>query len=388
MRVLRARHHLPDVRITEFARTFRGLVVRPVASPLLSKSPVMSRIGFTVCLLLALRTVAAPVLDAPREALERTEQSVRGLVGRQAALRGELNPLSARIEALKRHRAPLGKRGGLDEALRKSQELSQTLEEIAIALVTARGREQAAAGALDGALAQSIMEKRRAWEAARTVPERRSLANNIRTLWTERERLRAFLPVERLPGLNPNRESENPGELLEQADALRDTEDKVRLQLVRVNARLADVRDERALEERMNAFVGTEALMDEQSSALRVTRSGSVTSIAPLPGTSPAVAAGVAVQPPTTMAAPGTAGSSAPGVGSVTRPAATPPTRTGQALQEDNVNGTLDVRHPPGAAGLSDDVASLEAQGRKLRSLADSLAAQAHAAEERARSLR
>jgi len=86
---------------------------------------------------------------------------------------------------------------------------------------------------------------------------RRQLIVQMRSLRAEREQVRAALPAASVPALEAPRSSDNPEDLLEQADAARDNEDKVRRELRALEGRIAETREERAFDRRLNDFLGT-----------------------------------------------------------------------------------------------------------------------------------
>jgi hypothetical protein len=68
------------------------------------------------------------------------------------------------------------------------------------------------------------------------------------------------------------RPSDDPEDLLEQADLLKDNEDKVRQQLKSLEKRITEAKEERELDGRVRQFLGEESLFDEQDRRLRVRR--------------------------------------------------------------------------------------------------------------------
>src|SRR5438132_790421 len=69
---------------------------------------------------------------------------------------------------------------------------------------------------------------------------RTRLIGQMRGLRAEREQVRAALPAAKLPALEAVRPSDDPEDLLEQADLLKDNEDKVRKQLQTLEQRIAE----------------------------------------------------------------------------------------------------------------------------------------------------
>jgi hypothetical protein len=211
----------------------------------------------------------------------------------------------------------------------------------------------------------------------------------MRELRAERDAVRAALPASQVPALGRSDASDDPEDLLEQADALRDSEDKVKQRLKTLKARITEVREERDLERRMNDFLGEEAMFDEQDRRLRLRvntnqavevdatpapRSGAPflggpeSGHAPIPVTadpSPPAAPGGPGNPVDTNQEPSPASASA----SDRRPQVAP------------------IRAQQLAAGDFDDLASLEAQARQLESLARELDSRAKALERQVREL-
>ena len=94
----------------------------------------------------------------------------------------------------------------------------------------------------------------------------------MRALRAERDAVRAALPAAQVPALLPAPSSDDPEELLEQADALRDAGDKVKQRLAALESRIAEAREERDLDRRMGDFLGEGAMFDEQDRRLRLDR--------------------------------------------------------------------------------------------------------------------
>ena len=80
------------------------------------------------------------------------------------------------------------------------------------------------------------------------------------------------LPAAKLPTLDTVRPSDDPEELLEQADLLRDNEEKLRRELKTLEARIAERRDEAELDRRVQRFMGEESMFDDSDRRLRVQR--------------------------------------------------------------------------------------------------------------------
>lgn len=231
-----------------------------------------------LCLLLGVPAWGASGLEAVRGKAQAARAEVRSLRGQQQALREELNGLAARIEALKAERQGRLTAGtDLETALRRSQELSGSLTGLAQSVAAAEGESERAHLALHTALSEELARLRAAWDGTTDRGLRAKLLESMRTVRAERDAVRAALPASRVPALDRATASggDDPEDLLEQADTLRDTEDKVRERLKALRGRITEVREERDLDRRMNDFLGEESMFDEQDRRLRLRLSGS-----------------------------------------------------------------------------------------------------------------
>ncbi|WP_224372234.1 TetR family transcriptional regulator [Hyalangium versicolor] len=340
-----------------------------------------------LCLLTGAPAWAATGLEAARSLAQAARSGVRTLRERQQALRNELNGLASRIETLKAsQQGKLTPSGELDQALRRSQELSGELTGLAQAVSTAEGDSERAHVALHSALSEELARVKAAWDSTSDRQERARLISRMRELRTERDAVRAALPASKVPALSPADTSDDPEDLLEQADALRDSEDKVKQRLGALKARIAELRDEKELERRMSDFLGEEAMFDEQDRRMRLRLNSDKaveverTPVRSGPGTTlyndsntpnaPSVMdpnpppAGAPEEPPTTTSAPPTA-------------------RASDRRPEVNPLRAQDL-----AAGDFDDLNSLEAQAKQLESMAKDLDARARSIEKRVRELK
>lgn len=306
---------------------------------------------------------AATPIDAARAEVARTGTQARELKTRQGTLKQELDQLGARIEALKaQQRGSLLTGGELESSLRTSQELSAQLTELASQIQFSEEHAGQASLALMSALSDELNRLRAQWEQAPSSDERRQLLTQLRPLRAERDRLRAALPAAGLPTLSPAT-SDDPEDLLEQADALRDSEDKVRKRLSALQARISEAREERELDRRMNEFAGQASLFDEDDRRLRLGQDPHATVF----GSREVVA---------DMASGPMAGPSAP-------------TATGTRTGTSN-----EARAPDGmgrggiAAGPAEELAQLEAERAQLQKLAEQLKAKAQELEAKARELK
>jgi chromosome segregation ATPase len=347
-----------------------------------------------LCLLLGAPVWAASELEATRARAQVARAQVRTLRERQQALRGELNGLAARIETLKAaQQGKLTTGPELEQALRRSQELSGELTGLAQQVAGAEGEAEKAHLALHASLSEDLTRVHAAWDAAAQREERARLLTRMRELRAEREAVRAALPASRMPALSHTEASDDPEDLLEQADALRDSEDKVRQRLSALKSRITEVREERALERRMNDFLGEESMFDDQDRRLRLRVSGdqkfAVDSSAsprnegvtmtdsPSPGdASPPPGSPETVDPPPEMPRDN------PDDGDTAGGIQPPPVRASDRRPQVEA-----LRAQQLAAGDFDDLASLEAEAKRLEALARELESRAKALESKVREL-
>lgn len=203
-------------------------------------------------------------LSALRSEVAQAEDRQKAQQARRAALQGELDEVVRRIEAKKaagRRPGPLFPDPELGRLLRRSQALSDELTSVL-------GSELKAAEALASGQARLIAELdaqiaalRDRWASAGRA-ERGALVPRIKALRAERDALRGSLPTSPAPGVGVAA-GDDPEELRQQADALFDTEDKLRREEKVVAARIDELRAERDLERRMGEFLREGALFDE-----------------------------------------------------------------------------------------------------------------------------
>ena len=362
-----------------------------------------------LCLVPGAPVWAASGLDTPRTQAQQARARVRELREQQQVLRAELNTLAGRIEQLKgEQKGRLVAGPELETALRQSQELSGQLSGLAQSLAGAETEAERRNLALHTALSDELARVRAAWDATQDREARSKLIARMRDLRTERDALRSALPASQVPGLDRRESSDDPEDLLEQADVLRDSEDKVRQRLLALRGRITEVREERELDRRMSDFLGEESMFDEQDRRLRLNVDSTTKSISvsatPRTGGSPALAsrgedsAGGAgsgvVSAPT---APG-GGASDP----VNPPPPSTPSDPGDNVGQPYSNGhaptsyqVTDRRPQVGtvraqvlASDFPEDVRGLEQEAARLESLARELDSRADSLERRARELR
>ena len=333
-----------------------------------------------LCLFVAAPAGAASGLEDARAKAQSARTEARGLRTRQQGLRDELNGLAARIEALKAQRqGKLTPGGELESALRRSQELSGELTGLAQSVSGADGEVERAHLALHGALSQELTRLRAAWDATTDRTQRARLLEQMRSVRSEREAVRAALPASQVPALDGSARGDDPEDLLAQADALRDTQDKVRQRLQALKARITEVREERDLDRRMNDFLGEESMFDDQDRRLRLRTSGDRgLLVAPSQrgnGPFPEVTVGDSAEVPN-YSNPG-AGGDHPVAGGV----------TSSVTASDRRPQVDPVRAQALAAGGPEDLSSLEQEAARLESLARDLDGRAGALEQRAKTL-
>lgn len=383
-----------------------------------------------LCLtLFAASAWAATGVEAMRANSAGLRAQVSQLRGEQLSKRNELSAVSGRIEALKsQSKGALLPGSELDQALKRSQELSGSLTDLAQKLSTREAELESANLALLDGLSAELTRLRGEFDRQTDRAARKTLIDQMRRLRAERESVRAALPAAKLPTLDALKPTDDPEELLEQADLLRDNEEKVRRELKALDARITQRRDEVELDRRVQRFMGEESMFDDQDRRLRLQRKDTVAGEAP---TAPSRSAGVGSNTESSFAAdnsspptqgPVTAGS-APQVPPPTFPSlggfgAPAPARAGDATDFTNstpqaggakssgiANGALDsralsitsssdARPQVGggarsiATGDEDEMDDLDVQRRKLQGLAEELKRKAAELEKKASQLK
>ena len=371
-----------------------------LASGLLLGGTAMKRILLPLLLcLLGTPVWAASGLEALRAEAQARRAQTRELRERQQGLRAELNTLAGRIEALKaEQQGRLVAGSELETALRRSQELSGQLTGLAQSLAGAESEAERRNLALHTALSDELARVRASWDATSDREARARLISRMRELRDERDAVRAALPASQVPALDrAHASSDDPEDLLEQADALRDSEDKVRQRLKALQARLTEVREERELDRRMSDFLGEDSVFDEHDRRMRLrfnatsqrvevdsTPRSRSTPFPNLASDSPAeYGAGAPVPPPMAGGAPSNDPSA---------PLPTNPPRDSEVPRyshaADNRPQVGTVRAQSLASGDLEDVKSLEAEAARLETLARELDSRADTLERRARELR
>lgn len=359
------------------------------------------RSALLAVLLLTLPAWGAGQLDTLRSTAKSTRDQASTVRSEQMAKRQQLNQLSASIEALKAEaKGKLLPGGQLDAALKKSQELSGALTTLAQTMSTREAQLESANIALLDALSAQLTSLRAEFDRQTVRANRQKILSQFKALRAEREQVRAALPAAKVPALDALRFSEDPSELLEQADEMRDNEDKVRRELKVLETRIAEAKSERELDGRVRQFLGEESLFDDQDRRLRVRRETPQEFAAPALGAAEpnAETARTTAGNPTSDSSsfngtPTGVGTQAAGgpVPKSSDPAIPPPTNVPAAPGTKVSNGTdarPTVESPRIAGGDDDDLEELEVQRLKLQGLAGQLRARANELQKKAAELK
>jgi hypothetical protein len=319
-----------------------------------------------VVLLAAMPATATEPLEARRAAVTAVASELQALEAAQQARRDELGALGRRLEVLKAtSRGRLLPGGELDAALKRSQELSSVMTGLARQVADRTAALERARLALVEGLTEALARGRADFEVAGREA-RVALIARLRQLRAEREAVRAALPGARLPAVEALKASDDPEELLEQADRLRDGQERARQELASLARRLAERRQEAELDRRVQRFLGEESMFDDQDRRLRAQR-----------------AAGSSVE------LMGTVGGGATGA---TGAGATPAAGSPDVRDPGAAVSAVDARPQPGGPTSlfadDDGVADLERQRAALERVAQDLATRAAGLERRASQLR
>jgi hypothetical protein len=308
--------------------------------------------------LLAIALAASPgPVDQTRAAAQAASGEVAALTARHEVISRQLSSLGDRIAQLKAGQAgKVFRSSELEAALRRSQALGEALAELTRALTQARAQEERARGAHREALAQALAETAQALEAAEAPAQQATLMDRLRALRDERAALQGA--VQASPALPELTTSHDPAALRARADALRDSEDKVRAQLSAVTHELRAAQAERALDRRLRDFLDDD--FDETDRRLRAQRAAAGSDV-------------IVATPVPTSGPMGPASVPEPGAGGRESPAA--------ATNRPQVSSFDEGLGAPGG----DDLEALEAKAKALSKLADELSRKAAALEELSR---
>jgi hypothetical protein len=315
-----------------------------------------------VCSLVGSAAEASPIAQL-RAAAEGSRQQVSQLKVAQSELRGQLDEVAARIDLLKEQQRDLFPGNELKSWLRRSQDLSRELTAVAHSLSEEEAKAQKNERALISGLSEELRRLGAEWDGAQGKEARQRLITQMRSLRAERERSRSLLPVAAVSVPESSPASDDPEGLLEQADALRDSEDKLREQLRALEIRIAEVREERELDLRMRDFLGDQAMFDEQDRRFRMRRG------------------------PESEAAFGSTDFRGPaGASSGRTEASQPPPAAAQGGRAaEKPPQPEEGRRQIAIGSAADSLPSLEARRRQLQSLADEIQRKAREVESRAR---
>ena len=341
--------------------------------------------------LVALNAWAVGSLDAQRSAAQAARSRVSQVRGEQLAKRNELSQVSARIEALKaKQQGALLTGGELDSALKRSQELSTSLTGLAQQMSVGEAELESANLALLDSLTGELARLRGEFDRSTDSAARRATLATMRQVRAERESVRSALPATKVPSLDGLKPSDDPEQLLEQADLLRDNEEKLRRELKTVEARIKERRDEVELDRSMQRFMGEEAMFDDQDRRLRLSKTTSTPGFAATANTAAETVGGQAASE---------VRSGAPTLGGFNdaQGGGTPPTLPSKGNLDPNsfkVTVGADARPQVGSkntiAGSDDtgEVDDLEVHRLQLQKLADQLKKKAAEFEQRAAQLK
>jgi hypothetical protein len=367
-----------------------------------------------IACLFALPALGAGPLDALRAESRGLRDQVTALRAKQLEGRNELSSLSARIQTLKEEsKGKLLPGGELDSALKRSQELSGVLSELSQQVSTRESALETANLGLIDALSSELSRLRTEFDRQTNRDVRKQLIDSMRKLRAERDALRQTMPATRLPALDNVKPSDDPEELLEQADLLRDNEEKLRRELKSLESRIAERREEQELDKRVQRFMGEESMFDDGDRRLRVQRTVTTPSTAPTKdntgvANNPMQEGGAAAPPAqsTFDTTAGTGGAAPPTQGGLFTPSALADTRSGappadgttfrNGLDSSNIRVTnaSDARPQVGGtsarpiAGGDDDLKDLEVERARLQGLAAQLKKKADELAKRAAELK
>lgn len=366
----------------------------------------LSAVLLTACLV-AFPVWAAGSLDALRSSSSGAREQVTMLRAQQLKQRNELSSLSAQIETLKAaSKGKLLPGSELDSALKRSQELSGALSELAQKVSGREAELESANVALLDGLSSELTRLRAEFDRQGDRNVRKNLIGQLRKLRAERDALRQTLPASKIPTLDAVRPSDDPEELLEQADLLRDNEEKLRRELKSLDARIAERRDEVELDRRMQRFMGEESMFDDGDRRLRVQRTVTTPAAPTTSGTQNPQFENNTAAPPVGATADTTAGSGgqftaspfgAQSLGSPSPAANAPPAdsrsiNTGIDSSSIRVTNASDARVQVGGtrsvSGGDDDLDDLEVERLRLQGLAGQLKKKADELQQRASQLK
>ena len=363
--------------------------------------------------LLAFPAWAAGSLDALRSGSRGAREQVTMLRAQQLKQRSELSTLSSQIETLKAaSKGKLLPGSELDSALKHSQELSGSLGDLSQQLAGRETELESANLALLDGLSSELARLRAEFDRQSDRDARKGLIDPMRKLRAERDALRQTLPAAKIPTLDAVRPSDDPEELLEQADLLRDNEEKLRRELKTLETRIAERREEVELDRRVQRFMGEESMFDDGDRRLRVQRTVTTPATAPTASLNEpkSETGGMAAPPAGTTAdttagsvgagfnntGPGAFGAQSLGAGGPLAPAnrSSDGTSFNTGLDSSSIRVTtasdsrVQVGGTRAVSGGDDDLDDLEVERVRLKGLAGQLKAKADELQKRASQLK
>ncbi len=211
-------------------------------------------------------------LDALRSEANAARSALSALASEQQSKRDELSLLSSRIESLKAKNSKkrLLRGSELELALKESQKLADVLTGLAQQRTARQSEFEKSTNALIDVLSSELVLLRQSFDATGDREKRKSLIQRMKQLRAERDAARAMLPSSFVMRTDPLEETDDPEYLLEQADLLRDREEKVRRQLDTLKTRIAERREETEMNRRVERFLGEESMFDDQDRRIRL----------------------------------------------------------------------------------------------------------------------
>ena len=236
-------------------------------------------------LLLALwiATAAPTPLPAARGGYVQAQAALQKAHAQVADQQSQLDALSADIAKSKAAGQPaLFGSGELEKKLAQSQALSDQLGQ-SRAAESARAKElELARGELYQSLSTEIAGRKDNGDAANVA--------ELQKLEAERAQV-APQAAQNVAAPQFNTPSDDPRELRERADALRDQADKLAKQQQALDARIQAARDQQQLERHLRRLSGDDALFDESDRRVRVSHTDSPASLSLASGNTTAAAA-------------------------------------------------------------------------------------------------
>ncbi len=229
----------------------------------------MLRLGLTLLVLASLTASAGESLGVLRTQVSAAAAEADTTRTELNQKRVELSAVSQKAEALKaQSKGKLVRGGQLEAVLKSSQELSAAVTALSKSLATQEAALASARTVLLQELSASLERTQARFDSAADRTARLAVLDELRALRKERDALRASVPTSQLPEVALTT-SQNPEDLLEQAELLKDAEDRATRELKALEVQLKEARAEVALDQRVRRFLGDEALFDEHDRRVR-----------------------------------------------------------------------------------------------------------------------